>query len=109
MAANNDTATKSKVASTHAKKTRASPPAVKKTPVTKKVKEPFVSIVCNTIDPELGLLIDFNWSDEFVAYLRTQGYIGVSDERIVRQWLATQYFDMSERLRDASNEISDYE
>ena len=97
--------TKLKSAPTRTKKLSAAP----KAPVKKKVKEPFVSIVCNTIDPELGLLIDFNWSDEFVAYLRTQGYIGVSDERIVRQWLATQYFDMSERLRDAGTEISDYE
>ncbi len=60
--------------------------------------KPLISIIGEKIDPEHGIELELDWSDEFVAYLRKNGYKGISDEKIVQQWLLTIYKETEQKL-----------
>lgn len=71
--------------------------------------EPLVSVVGESIDPEKGLVLTLDWNDEFIQYLRENGYYGTSDETIIQQWLGNLYLDMQKRIQHQQNINSDFE
>lgn len=72
-------------------------------------KEPYVSVIGENIHPEKGIELALDWNDDFIVYLRQNGYQGTSDELIVQKWLHTLYNDMSIRLQSKSNALGDFE
>ncbi len=51
--------------------------------------EPWVGIVSQDFDVQQGvdgLKFEFDWNDQWIEYLRLNGYTGNSPERIVEQW-----------------------
>ncbi len=68
----------------------------KKKKVTKPLKksrhiEPHVQIISTAFDPRKGIKIELDWNEEFVEYLKKNGYTGSSDESIVQKWLGQLY------------------
>lgn len=57
-----------------------------KNPFKKKI-EPYVSVIEDYYDPEHGHKFKLDWNEEFVAYLKENGYSGDSDEQIVEKWM----------------------
>lgn len=53
----------------------------------KKKTEPYVSVLEDHYDPEHGHKFKLDWNDEFVEYLKTNGYTGSTDEQIVEKWM----------------------
>lgn len=52
-------------------------------------QEPWIKIVNDGVDPNEGVtsgFFEFDWNDFFIAYLRLNGYIGLTDEDVVEQW-----------------------
>lgn len=54
---------------------------------TQPVPEPYVEIIETTHDPEHGFKFKLDWNDEFVEYLKENGYSGDTDELIVEKWM----------------------
>lgn len=77
-------------------------------PSTKEV-EPLIQILGERIDPEKGVELTLDWNDEFITYLKSNGYHGTSDEAIIQHWLGDLYLDMQRRLQARINMNSDYE
>ena len=53
--------------------------------------EPWVGIIDNGFDNKEGvngLYFELDWNDQWVEYLRKNGYHGVNDEQIVEQWFS---------------------
>lgn len=48
--------------------------------------QPLVEIKSSQIDPVRGLVVELDWSPEFIQYLRERGYVGSEDE-MVALWL----------------------
>lgn len=71
--------------------------------------EPLVSVVGESIDPEKGLVLTLDWNDEFIQYLRDNGYHGTSEETIIQQWLGNLYLDMQKRIQYQQNINSEFE
>ena len=74
----------------------------------KKIKEPYVSIIGEHIDPENGIELALDWNDEFIKYLKHHGYVGTSDELIVQKWLQSLYEDMSLKMGE-KNQFGEFE
>jgi hypothetical protein len=54
-------------------------------------KEPWVGIVGDDFNVNLGtngFSIELDWNEEWIAYLKLNGYVGVNDEDIVDQWFS---------------------
>ena len=66
---------------------------------TTKKEEPHFSISCHNIDPVHGIQIDYEYRDDFVLYLRKNGYTGVDDETILRNFFLKMYAEMHEKLK----------
>jgi hypothetical protein len=66
------------------------------------MSKPLISIIGEKIDPEHGIELELDWTDEFVAHLRANGYKGISDEKIIQQWLLTIY---KETERNLANDL----
>ncbi len=63
--------------------------------------EPYVRIVGDKIDKDRGgIELSLDWNDEFVEYLRSQGYHGSEDELVIQKWLHSLYTDMESRLKE---------
>lgn len=71
--------------------------------------QPYISIIGDTIHPEHGIELALNWTDDFVKYLKESGYSGTTDELVIQKYLVVLYSDMIERIREKTNNISDYE
>jgi hypothetical protein len=54
-------------------------------------KGPHVEIIGAEVDSRKGIKIELNWNDEFVEYLKKNGYTGTSEEAIVQKWLGQLY------------------
>lgn len=65
-------------------------------------KQPFFSISCHNIDPVHGVQIEYEWQDDFVLYLRSNGYTGIDDETILRNFFLKMYAEMHEKLKNSS-------
>lgn len=81
----------------------------KKTTSGTEVVEPLIQILGERIDPEKGVELALDWNDEFIAYLRANGYHGVTEEAIIQHWLGDLYLDMQRKLQARINMSSDYE
>ena len=66
--------------------------------------EPHVEIISDRIDPVKGLVIELDWNDAFVQYLKDSGFEGRDEETIVHKWLSVLYQDMISRLENQSIE-----
>lgn len=66
------------------------------------VTEPYFSITCNHIDPVHGIQIEYESSDEFVLYLRKNGYTGIDDETILRNFFLKMYAEMHDKLKNST-------
>ena len=75
----------------------------------KKEVEPLIQILGERIDPEKGVELALDWNDEFITYLRANGYHGITEEAIIQHWLGDLYLDMQKKLQQHINMISDYE
>jgi hypothetical protein len=62
-------------------------------------EQPHFSISCNNIDPIHGIQIDYEYRDDFVLYLRQNGYVGIDDETILRNFFLKMYAEMHEKLK----------
>lgn len=52
-------------------------------------KTPWVGIVNDKFDPNLGIdgfMIELDWNEEWIVYLKMNGYVGASDADIVDAW-----------------------
>lgn len=72
-----------------------------------KKQEPYFNIVSDEIDPVQGIKITLDWNDEFITYLKSNGYTGTADEVIIQKWLS----DISKQVAEnvATNVVSAYE
>lgn len=73
----------------------------------KNSNEPWVKIVGQANDPKKGVEIELDWNDAFVVYLKRNGYNGVDDKAIVRQWLGDLYNHLFASMN--TNENGTYE
>lgn len=64
--------------------------------------EPNITIQSSRLDPNGGIEISLDWNDEFVEYLKTNGYTGTSEETIVQKWLTRLYQDQLSKLNDSN-------
>lgn len=64
------------------------------------VEQPHFSIICDNIDPIHGIQISYEWRDDFVLYLRKNGYTGIDDETILRNFFLKMYAEMHDRLKN---------
>jgi hypothetical protein len=62
-------------------------------------EQPHFSISCNNIDPVHGIQIDYEYRDDFVIYLRKNGYTGIDDETILRNFFLKMYAEMHDKLK----------
>jgi len=69
--------------------------------------EPWVSIVGEGVDPDRGLQIQLDWNSAFIRFLKNSGYIGVTDESVVGQWLVHLYKHVAEEIEQ--RKINPYE
>ena len=66
-----------------------------------------LTIKAMSYDDETGKIkIDMDWDDEFVNYLKRNGFNGATDESIVHKYVATLYQNMLARQQE---EGKDYE
>lgn len=66
-----------------------------------------LTIKAMSYDDETGKIkIDMDWDDEFVNYLKRNGFNGATDESIVHKYVATLYQNMLSRQQA---EGKDYE
>ena len=63
-------------------------------------EQPYFSISCKNIDPVQGIQIEYESSDEFVLYLRKNGYTGIDDEVILRNFFLKMYAEMHDKLKN---------
>lgn len=52
-----------------------------------KVVEPWVDIIESDYDVEHGWKFKLDWNQEFIVYLKENGYNGDTDELIVEKWM----------------------
>lgn len=62
--------------------------------------EPYFSIIGEKIDPEQGLIMEYDWNDAFIKYLKRAGYHGVDDDIIVEKWLKSVFYDIAKRTAE---------
>lgn len=48
---------------------------------------PFVEIISDGYDPELGVQLQLDWNAAFINELKSKGYTGLSERDIVNKWL----------------------
>ncbi len=51
--------------------------------------EPWIGIVNQGFDPDRGLggiYFEFDWNEEWITFLRLNGYFGATDQDVVNQW-----------------------
>jgi hypothetical protein len=53
--------------------------------------------------------VEYEWDEQFVEYLRKNGFSGTSDELVVKKWLQTLVVKLGEKLFDKSKVTSEYE
>lgn len=58
------------------------------------------------VETKEGVKVELDWNDAFVAYLRTNGITGDSDDQVVQKWVAMLMADMAERVTEGKG---DYE
>lgn len=69
---------------------------------------PYIKISGDRIDRDRGgIELTLDWNEEFVEYLRVQGYNGTSDELVIQKYLQVLYADISSRIKD--NNDDDYQ
>ena len=69
--------------------------------------EPWVEIKSSSVDPVKGLMIELDWNDAFVQYLKDNGLQGRDDETIVQKWVALLYENLINGLEEQAVENSD--
>lgn len=64
-----------------------------------------LTIKAMSYDDETGQIkIDMDWDDEFVNYLKRNGFNGATEEAIVHKYVATLYQNMQARQHDEGKE-----
>ncbi len=67
-------------------------------------KAPWVSFESYEMEGD-QLKIELDWNDAFVDLLRSTGYVGASDEVIVRKWMSY----MSDKIQQDMGNMPDFE
>jgi hypothetical protein len=70
----------------------------------KSSKEPWVSIVGESIDPEKGIKLELDWNDAFIKYLKANGYTGASEEMIVGKWMVDMHRHLAGKLNEGTKQ-----
>ena len=73
---------------------------VEKVETVKNDNEPYFSIVGEKIDHQHGLIMQYDWNDAFIKYLKNAGYNGVDDDIIVEKWLRSVFYDIAKRTAE---------
>lgn len=76
-------------------------------PNPKNSTEPWVEIKSSSVDPVKGLMIELDWNDAFVQYLKDNGIQGRDDETLVQKWVALLYENLINGLEEQAVENSD--
>jgi hypothetical protein len=53
--------------------------------------EPWISVINSGFDPEQGIegvFFEFDWNQQWIEFLRVNGYVGRTDEQVVDDWFA---------------------
>jgi hypothetical protein len=53
-----------------------------------KRKEPLVRLLSTGTNSAGDITIELDWNDAFVAMLRGNGYVGASDDDVVKRWVS---------------------
>ncbi|MGI0075961.1 MAG: hypothetical protein ACREAU_00965 [Nitrosopumilaceae archaeon] len=60
-------------------------------------------------DPEKGIQIELDWNPEFITLLRKKGVPGITEDEIVRRWLAYLSREILHEMEEAAETDSTYE
>jgi len=66
--------------------------------------EPWVEIKSDRIDPIKGLVIELDWNDAFIQYLKDNGITGRDPETAVQKWIAMLYQNILGELEEIAIE-----
>lgn len=55
-------------------------------------------------DPTKGIKIDLDWNDQFIAYLKANGFSGNNDEHVIQKWLSHLALEVADDLEEVSGE-----
>jgi hypothetical protein len=76
--------------------------------------DPWVEVIGESIDEIKGIVINLDWNDAFIQYLKENG-ISASDEDVaVQKWLALMYQDLVDKFESrvvetaSKKTVSDY-
>lgn len=75
-------------------------------------KEPWVTIIGDTINEDGSIQIALDWNDAFISYLKSNGIAGVDDTQIVQKWLAMISQQTAEKMKqlyvDTDGKVSEF-
>jgi hypothetical protein len=61
---------------------------------------PFVEIISDGYDPELGVQLQLDWNEAFVKELKSKGYKGRNDREIVNKWLIEMHKQLAAQFEE---------
>lgn len=62
---------------------------------------PFVEIISDGYDPELGVQLQLDWNAAFIKELASKGYQGRNDRDIVNKWLTAVHKQLANEFEEA--------
>lgn len=69
--------------------------------------EPWVEIKSDKVDPIKGLVIELDWNDAFIQYLKENDITGRDPEAAVQKWVAMLYQNIVGELDEIAIQKSD--
>lgn len=76
--------------------------------------EPWVEVIGESIDEIKGIIINLDWNDAFIQYLKENGISAQDEDAAVQKWLALMYQDLVEKFdsrvieNNSKKTVSDY-
>ena len=61
---------------------------------------PFVEIISDGYDPELGVQLQLDWNVAFIKELKAKGYSGKNDRDVVNKWLITMHKQLPSQFEE---------
>lgn len=68
--------------------------------------EPWVEIKSERLDPVKGMVIELDWNDAFIQYLKENGITGRDEDTAVQKWIAMLYSELVSGLEEQSIEAT---
>ena len=67
-------------------------------------KNPWVTIIGESVDPEKGIKLELDWNEAFIKYLKTNGYNGASEEMIVGKWMVDMHRHLAGKMNEGTKQ-----